>query len=845
MSNNRVYTRAKWCRLAVGAAFLISPLSCLLTTAQSTLSQRQVYAQAEADYEIGRIEAARDSLLSHLSALRGMNRQNALRLVALSYLARFDIEQTEHYASLLLQENPYYTPTAQDPATFVDVINKIKGGQTATITTASSIKETAVEAPAPIIIITAEMIENLGYNKRLGQILATYVPGMSSVYKNGLDNMAMHGAYASTQELILVMENGHRLNNRFDNSSSMDYDISTDKIDHIEVLRGPASSLYGNVSLSAVVNIITKSGGELNGVKLKYGHGAFGTHRADLTMGTRWMDADILVWGGFYQSDGQHRAARDAAEYKEKYKETMPTEYYSYVDGYRDTPTYDIGMTLRYKGFDLQMERKNSKKLRQYAEYSFYDYDRYRNISGMRPGLLTQLSAIQLGYTTQLGPVTLRALAFGDWHTTADYALSSSVKIDPSMSWLPEGNFDYSRYSDRTLGGNLQGTVDYKVGSMKGSLLAGAWFEHFSMTDYYAGIGENYSGSMTEGNSSWYFDTMKHENSWALYVQAKHYFTPRVILNAGLRHDIRYRMLFGKFTNLSPRLALILMPREAFNVKLSFSKAFVDKSYSDRIQQTETDTPISPQYLSALQLQVTGRIAPLNLTYDVNLFYNQYENLLSFRQDYGANASNGIDDFTNEGKYRNIGLELCLAYSHRRLTANANFYWQRVLKAENYFYSENENAVLAVPKTTANLNVAYKLLDKSKHELKIYGNAKYTGTKTLTKTVSDWNNTDDWDGTEFDWDGTESSWEGTGFDWEGTESSWEGTESGQKKQDYFLNSTFVIDAGIKYTYKKRLSLSIDCENLMDTDRFLSGPSYVMYPYYERGRNLMISVSYKF
>ena len=254
---------------------------------------RLLFEQADEDYEIGRFNQVLTALEKQVGKMTGSDKQRALRLMALCYLAMYETGKAEEYAQKLILENRYYS-NVDDPIDFTEIINRLKAGYTTTITTASSIKESVEEAPAPVTIITAEMIENLGYNKRLGQILATYVPGMSEVYENETDNMSMHGAYSSTQELILVMENGHRLNNRLNNGYAMDYSISTDKIDRIEVLRGPASSLYGNVALSAVVNIITKSGRELNGVKMKYGHGAFGTHRADITMGTRFMDADIF-----------------------------------------------------------------------------------------------------------------------------------------------------------------------------------------------------------------------------------------------------------------------------------------------------------------------------------------------------------------------------------------------------------------------------------------------------------------------------------------------------------------------------------------------------------------------
>ena len=69
--------------------------------------------------------------------------------------------------------------------------------------------------------------------------------------------------------------------------------------------------MYGNVALSAVVNIITKSGKELNGIKAKYGYATYNTHKADLTIGTQFMDADIFAWASIYNSDGQIRHYND------------------------------------------------------------------------------------------------------------------------------------------------------------------------------------------------------------------------------------------------------------------------------------------------------------------------------------------------------------------------------------------------------------------------------------------------------------------------------------------------------------------------------------------------------
>ena len=116
---------------------LIMILYAGIVHAQDDSKMREIYSQAENDYQIGRIEQARDALLENLSGFYGNQHQSALRLIALCYLARFDMEKTKQYTSLMLQENPYYSPSAHDPAIFTDMVNSIKAGMTATISTAS------------------------------------------------------------------------------------------------------------------------------------------------------------------------------------------------------------------------------------------------------------------------------------------------------------------------------------------------------------------------------------------------------------------------------------------------------------------------------------------------------------------------------------------------------------------------------------------------------------------------------------------------------------------------------------------------------------------------------------
>ena len=785
--------------------------------AQENSSLRQVYTQAESEYELGRIEQALDLLQSNIQAFRGNQLQSAYRLMALCYLAQDDIEQTENYARLLLKVNPYYT-SVQDPARFEDMILQLKKGSSATITTASSQLERIEEAPVPVTIITKEMIETLGYNKSLNQILATYVPGMAEVASYNLDNMSMHSAYTSNQEKILVMENGHRLNTRSTNCGRMDYSISTEKIDHIEVLRGPASSLYGNVALSAVVNIITKSGQSVDGVTAKYGYGSFETHKGDFTLGTSYMNTDIFAWASIYKSDGQRRALASGRGYESDMffvYQAEGDEYdnsgVAYVDTYKDTPAYDYGITLKNGDFSVAFSRKNSKKASQFAYYSAYDYDRYRDFDGLKPGYNIEETHAELDYSHQFKNIGLSAAIYGDWYNLTDYGVISdkmnyydfnndgSPVIDEdgnAVFKLWDGFYQIYNWKENTLGGNIKFSHDYTSFGMKGNMLVGVQFEHFTLSDTYGMLGADYDSTAIFTRESKNTIKLGHENSLSIYAQNKHYFSSSFIFNLGLRYDVKFRANHTQINALSPRFAFIWLPSDLFSMKLSYSKAFVDAPYFYRFNSDNTYMGLEnlqPEYLNAVQLDILGKIDQWHLNYDVNFFYNKFKNLIYLN----ALASLEEPKYLNSGRLENLGAEASITYSHKRLSGNLTLYYCKDMSGKDYYFDDEEKRVYSVPSVTANLHLAWKPLVTKKHELQLYGNLKYTGKKRIFSS---------------------------------------------NLQHFYIADRTLVDAGASYTIMKGVKLSLDVENIFNTDSYIDGPTVQMFPYFQRQRTLMSSIS---
>ncbi|MCF6291479.1 MAG: TonB-dependent receptor [Desulfobacterales bacterium] len=92
--------------------------------------------------------------------------------------------------------------------------------------------------------------------------------------------------------------------------------ILSDNIERIEILKGPASSLYGGEAMGGVVNIITrKNTGELTGMA-EIGFGSFATNFQKAAMGGglgQWFDFDFSAGrheqaGDFKMGNGEYRA---------------------------------------------------------------------------------------------------------------------------------------------------------------------------------------------------------------------------------------------------------------------------------------------------------------------------------------------------------------------------------------------------------------------------------------------------------------------------------------------------------------------------------------------------------
>ncbi len=721
---------------------LLFILLALAATATVAMAQeetddqlRVIYEQAEHDYEIGRIEEAQHQLNSHLKSFSGNLRQSAYRLLTLCSLGLDNEAEAEEYARKLLQENPYYSTTLDDPQRFIDMVESISGRGESTITTASSHEERLSEVPVPTTLITEQMIRDSGA-RNLQEVLATYVPGMNIVDCNDDINIAMRGIFSNGQEKILIMLNGHRLNSYCTNIAAPDFSISLEKLKQIEVLRGPASSLYGGVALTAVVNLITKKGAEADGVKMRAGYGNYGQLKGNLLFGKRYYDLDILLWGSIYRATGEE------CEVPLTDEQLIPSDRTVTVGGIGRKPSFDVGLTLKWKDIQFMYDTQFSQVHSPYTISTFavpYDYYRYRTFNGLHPGYATNSHHANLKYGRQIGKVSIDgSLSYENadmthYQTICDDTLAwfgEIVGLGEELSALFRNHRGTSRYingQEQSYGAQVKGDYNYIAnGDHSGYLTFGAEYSHFQLNDVNYNIVYDFTKT-TPANPLLAEVGKGSENNYNAFLQLKHRWNS-FIFNAGLRYDHKVRFDYSRVNELSPRLALIYV-RPKWNVKLSYSKSFVDAPYLyQKINQfvpilkgktkdsEESFDHLQPETLNSYQFTFAGTQWLKGLDFELNFFHNRAQELIFTY----------ILDYENSGKNKTIGVELMAGYKIGKLTTNFNATWIHTLKSSVYIFkyiSKDIDDNNSTPAIMANL-VAGLQATKA---LRLYGKAAFQG----------------------------------------------------------------------------------------------------------------------
>jgi outer membrane receptor protein involved in Fe transport len=180
------------------------------------------------------------------------------------------------------------------------------------VVSASRAEEKLINAPATMSVITSTAIETAPV-ANFAELLRT-IPGVNITQVSARDiNLTSRAATGTLATGQLALLDGRSLYQDFFGFVMWDFlPVNFSEVKQVEVIRGPASAVWGANALYGVVNVISKSPREMQGASGTFGFGGFDRPDDDAgslwSLSGTWADAPTDRWsyklsGGGYSQD--------------------------------------------------------------------------------------------------------------------------------------------------------------------------------------------------------------------------------------------------------------------------------------------------------------------------------------------------------------------------------------------------------------------------------------------------------------------------------------------------------------------------------------------------------------
>jgi outer membrane receptor protein involved in Fe transport len=180
------------------------------------------------------------------------------------------------------QPTPQQTPDQQqkpeEPPTYAETV----------VVSGSRTEEKLINTPVTMTVITADTIENAP-TRNFAELLRS-VPGLNLTQVSARDiNATTRAATGTLSTGQLALLDGRSLYQDFFGFVMWDFlPVNLNEIKQVEVIRGPASAVWGANAFNGVINVLTKSPREIQGTSVTFGMGLFdrSVNDADVDRGT-------------------------------------------------------------------------------------------------------------------------------------------------------------------------------------------------------------------------------------------------------------------------------------------------------------------------------------------------------------------------------------------------------------------------------------------------------------------------------------------------------------------------------------------------------------------------------
>ena len=453
-----------------------------------------------------------------------------------------------------------------------------------TVSIASRYEQPISQAPANVYVITDEDIRHSGATD-IPTILRR-VPGLEVMQTTGAEfNVSARGNNQLLANKLLVMVDGRSI--YVDGAGNVYWKlipVTLPEIKRIEVLKGPASAIYGFNAFDGVINIITKSPEEMKGTTLQFGGGELGTISSAAIHAGKVGNFGYRLSAGHDQNTQWRN--RDALAFRAN-KFNVQTEYALSSEG-KIRLSGGLVDANRFDGSITEVTTQAGTPAQGYADIG---YER-RNVV---------IRAWWMNFSDTTDPRTNALLA-------------------PFLGLTDRSGSSIQKNRGNTYNIDLQHTLNLGTSNR---LTYGANYRHNTFSS-------NVLASFTR------------EDRLGLFVQHEWQPTKPLTVVAGLRYDL------DTFINptLSPRVAVLYQPAENHTFQASISIAYrpptifeTNLDLQNRVSAGPLTTTfpavgsqnLSPEQIVSYQLGYQGWFLQHRLRARADLYFNHLSSLIAFR----------------------------------------------------------------------------------------------------------------------------------------------------------------------------------------------------------------------
>lgn len=425
--------------------------------------------------------------------------------------------------------------------------------------------------------------------------------------------MTLRGVASGTGQMLVLVDGHPQYNGIYGHSLADSY--HTLMAERVEVLRGPASVLYGGNAMGGIVNIVTRQcNSDGSDTHVHLGAGSWGTVQAEASNQYRHGKFSSMV-GAQYGRTDNHRPNMGFQQYGGSAKLTyaLSSHWRAYADA-------NVTHFTAHNPGSVQSPLHEAEQNITRAVASLVAENHYGRTSGSA-SLYTN---------------------YGRHHINDGHAPSAA----------PQGRLFQSR--DAVTGLSLSQNAELWRGSL---LTLGIDYQHIYGRAWYT---SRATGETLDTPNKQSGRASMHEV--AAYVDLRQELTDWLTLDAGVRYD-HHSVAGGEWV---PQAGIVARPIAAAEARLMVGKGFRNPTMREMYLYPPSNEDLRPERLWNYELSWRHRLLQGRLSYGANLYLIRGDNVIQT-----VNFKN-----VNTGEISNRGIELEAAWrvnAHWSLSTNHSF----------------------------------------------------------------------------------------------------------------------------------------------------------------------------